>query len=215
MRSAFLAGGASLVAVLAMIAVMLATAGPVVADIVYSGDIDVPVPIGGSGSGIALYVDVDTFTFSETTFEGWDLRLSGNSTTFLTTNTVSLSNDHFISFGGFPPYIARIDDGFTVGSSGPYQSLGGGTMSLTSGPADYRFLADSENLCGFRHVTPDGQTQYGWLKMGVGSDFLTRSLRGVAIEDSGAAIAAGAVPEPGSAALMAMAALLGLRRRRA
>lgn len=211
MRSAFLRGRSPLLALAAVVAVMLAGADQASAAIIYSGDINIPVPIGAAGSGIGLYIDFETMTASPESIVGWDIRLNGNNTGFLTVTSFTTSNNHFISYDGFPPRVARIAVGFEVGPSGPYQSLGGGTMHGSAG--SYPFLFNSENLCGFRHVTPGGQTQYGWLNLELGSDFLTRSLRGFAIEDSGASITAGAVPEPASAALLALSALIGLRRR--
>ena len=43
---------------------------------------------------------------------------------------------------------------------------------------------------------------------------LTRSITGIAYEDSGASIIAGAIPAPGALALLGAAGIVGSRRRR-
>jgi len=80
-------------------------------------------------------------------------------------------------------------------------------------PAPGPILANSENIVGFRRVA-NGQTLFGWMSIFVGNDMLTRSLTGIAFEDSGGSIVAGAIPGPGAIALFGLGGVLGARRRR-
>ena len=83
------------------------------------------------------------------------------------------------------------------------------TYTVAPGP----FLANSESIMGFRRVV-NGQTLYGWISIFVGSDMLTRSITGIAYEDSGASIAAGAIPAPGVLAMLAIGGAFPAGRRR-
>jgi hypothetical protein len=168
---------------------LLVLAGHSSAAIIYSGPLDIEVP---AGSGLRLWIDLDTFATGTTgSFTGWDVSMSGTNPGFLTVNSVTLSNNVFVSYEGFPPLIARLDPAFEIGPAGPFRTPAGGTLSLTDGA--YRLQANAENIVGFRRVV-DGQTRYGWISIAVGNDFLSRRVTGIAYEDSGAPIPAGARP---------------------
>jgi formylglycine-generating enzyme required for sulfatase activity len=174
---------------IASAATSLALIGSARAAIVYSGPLNIAVPVG---TGLRLWIDLDTFATSTSgSFTGWDVSLTGTNPNFLTVTSVSLSNNVFVSYEGFPPLIAALAPGFEIGPVGPFRTPAGGTLSLTDGA--YTFQANSENTVGFRRVV-DGQTRYGWIRIAVGSDFLTRRVTGIAYEDSGAPILAGAMP---------------------
>lgn len=187
----------------------LASIGSSQAAIVYSGALNVAVPVG---TGLRVWIDLDTFATSTTgSFTGWDVSLTGTTANFLTVNSQSLSNNLFVGIAGTPVSINRLDPGFVIGAAGPYGTIGGGTMGSSTGMAS--FLPNSENIVGFRRVV-GGQTIYGWLSVSLGSDFLTRTLTGIAFEDSGASIAAGAIPAPGAVALLGLGGVVSGRRRR-
>lgn len=202
--------------VIASVATALASVSASDAAIIYSGPLNIAVPVGTTSPLPRLWIDLDTFTTSTTgSFTGWDVSRSGSSATFLTVNSVSLSNNVFVATGtGTPTPIARLAAGTLIGASSSFGSLGGGTVAMpTYTVAPGPFLANSESIMGFRRVV-NGQTLYGWISIFVGGDMLTRSITGIAYEDSGASIAAGAIPAPGALALLAIGGVFPAGRRR-
>jgi uncharacterized protein (TIGR03382 family) len=194
---------------IAFAATSFASVGSSHAAIVYSGPLDIAVPVG---SGLRLWIDLDTFTTSTTgNFTGWDISLTGTNPNFLTVNSQSLSNNFFVGIAATPPTINRLDPGFVIGAASGYGGIGGGTMGSSFNMAS--FVPNSENLVGFRRVV-SGQTLYGWLSVSLGDNFLTRRLTGIAYENSGASIQAGAIPAPGALALVGLSGVLAGRRRR-
>lgn len=202
--------------VIASVATALASVSASDAAIIYSGPLNLAVPVGTTSPLPRLWIDLDTFATSTTaSFTGWDLSFSGSNATFLTANSQALSNNVFVSTGaGTPTPIARLDPGTLIGASSSFGSLGGGTVAMpTYTVAPGPFLANSESIMGFRRVV-NGQTLYGWISIFVGSDMLTRSITGIAYEDSGASIAAGAIPAPGVLAMLAIGGAFPAGRRR-
>jgi len=186
------------------------------AAIVYSGPLNLAIPVGTTSPVPRLWVDLDTFATSTTaSFTGWDISFSGSSSTFLTINSQTLSNNRFVGTGtGTPTPIARLEVGTVIGASSTFGTNGGGSLLMpTYLPAPGPILANSENIIGFRRVV-NGLTIYGWISVLVGNDMLTRSVTGIAYEDSGAAIEAGAIPAPGALALLGLGGLISARRRR-
>ena len=186
------------------------------AAIVYSGPLNIAVPVGTTSPLPRLWIDLDNFATSTTgSFTGWDISLSGSNAAFLTVNSVTLSNNRFVGTGtGTPTPIARLDPGTVIGASSTFGTNGGGTLALpTYLPAPGPMQANSENIVGFRRVV-NGQTLYGWMSFFVGNDMLTRSLTGIAYEDSGASIEAGAIPAPAGIALVGLSGVFAARRRR-
>ncbi len=194
----------------------LACTLPSGAAIVFSGPLNLPVPVGTTSPLPRLWVDLDTFaTSTRASFTGWDISFSGSSSTFLTINSQTLSNNRFVGTAtGTPTPIARLDPGTVIGASSLFGTNGGGSLLMpTYVPGGGPILANSENIIGFRRVV-NGVTLYGWISVLVGSDMLTRSVTGIAYEDSGASILAGAIPAPGALALLGAAGIVGSRRRR-
>lgn len=186
------------------------------AAIVYSGPLNLAIPVGTTSPVPRLWVDLDTFATSTTaSFTGWDISFSGSNSTFLTINSQTLSNNRFVGTGtGTPTPIARLEVGTVIGASSAFGTNGGGSLLMpTYLPAPGPILANSENIIGFRRVV-NGLTIYGWISVLVGNDMLTRSVTGIAYEDSGAAIEAGAIPAPGAVALLGLGGLISARRRR-
>jgi hypothetical protein len=200
--------------VVASATLLLPVADSSSAAIVYSGPLSIAIPVGTSSN--RLWIDLDTFATSTTgNFAGWDISLWGSNASFLTVNSQSLSNNRFIGTGvGTPTPIARLEPGYLIEASSPFGVNGGGTLAMpTYIPAPGPILANSENIVGFRRIS-NGQTLFGWMSIFVGSDMLTRSLTGIAYEDSGGSIVAGAIPAPGAIALLGLGGVLGARRRR-
>jgi hypothetical protein len=101
-----------------------------------------------------------------------------------------------------------------IGSTSTFGTNGGGSLVMpTYSPAPGPILPNSENIVGFRHVVGT-QTLFGWMSINVGSDMLTRTITGIAYEDSGASIQAGAIPAPGAVALLGLGGAFAGRGRR-
>lgn len=110
-------------------------------------------------------------------------------------------------------YAANLSLGDTISSSGAFSSA---RYINNSGSNDANWGADTRGYLGLKFDN-NGTDNYGWADVEYTSS-QTLVLYGFAYEDSGAAIAAGAVPEPSSAALLAALAAGSaamLRRRRA
>ena len=92
-------------------------------------------------------------------------------------------------------------------------STTGGANLMTNRNAGYNFVGEG-NYLGYRFLI-DGNTHYGWVQVDVSADLLNATITGIAYETTpGLGIAAGAIPEPTSLALLAAGAgALGLRRR--
>lgn len=185
------------------------------AAIVYSGPLNLAIPVGTTSPVPRLWIDLDTFATSTTgSFTGWDVSFSGSNATFLTSNSQTLSNNVFVATGiGTPTPIARLNPGTVIGAGSSFGANGGGTVAMpTYTFAPGPFLANSEGIMGFRRVV-NGQTRYGWISIAVGSDMLTRSITGIAYEDSGTSIIAGAIPAPGAVAMLGIGSVFAGRRR--
>ncbi|MFM8817546.1 MAG: hypothetical protein ACKOHI_06690 [Phycisphaerales bacterium] len=201
---------------IASVATATASVGSSHAAIVYSGPLNLSVPVGTSSPLPRLWIDLDTFATSTTaSFTGWDVSFSGSNATFLTANSQTLSNNVFVATGiGTPTPIARLNPGTVIGAGSSFGANGGGTVAMpTYTVAPGPFLANSEGIMGFRRVV-NGQTLYGWISIQVGSDMLTRSITGIAYEDSGASIIAGAIPAPGAVAVLGIGGVFAGRCRR-
>lgn len=200
---------------MASLATALAFVGSSHAAIVYSGPLNIAIPVGTTSPLPRLWIDLDTFATSTTgSFTGWDISFSGSNATFLTMNSVSLSNNRFIGSNSTPTNITRLNPGTLIGASSTFGPNGGGTLALpTYLPSPGTMQINSENIVGFRRVVGT-QTLFGWVSISVGNDMLTRSLTGIAYEDSGASIEAGAIPAPGAIALVGLGGVFGGRSRR-
>lgn len=111
---------------LGSVATAFASASLCLGAIVDSGPLNLAVPVGTSSPLPRLWIDLDTFAKSTTgSFTGWDISIAGSSATFLTMNSVTLSNNVFLSTGaGTPTPIARLAPSSVIGPGGALAGRG-------------------------------------------------------------------------------------------
>jgi hypothetical protein len=115
---------------------------------------------------------------------------------------------------------AALTAGTLIGPASDFSTTYDGTLR-NQGTGDGNFTADNvvgnPQYIGVQfQVEPGGTQYYGWIGFDItNANDLTGVVTGYAYENSGGAIAAGAVPEPTGLALLAMGAPFLMRRRRA
>jgi hypothetical protein len=178
------------------------------AAVIYSGLQDIAIPTNLTG----IYINVDTMTSSGSAITGWDINpfFGGagvaNSSAFQPARLAS---------GHLDP-ILRLNMGDVVGAALTYSSGFGGSGSPTAhlGPAANQFQVSSEAYLGFRFTTDTSSgPYYGWMRLVFTNNTSGGLIKDWAYDDSGASLAAGAVPEP-SRALLGLCGLLALNLRR-
>lgn len=188
----------------AAVAAVAAVGAQANAGVVYSGVVNLATSTSING----LYLNVVTGQINEPgntgggTVPGWDLNIYGGTQTW-----------YSFQPGGQWGYVG-------TGTSTLAQLLAGAvidgsTINLTNSANGSAFPTDAPGaLFGFRFTNEGtGQVNYGW-----GRYYRPAGAAGVlvdyAYEDSGAGIAAGAVPAPGALALIGLGGLVAGRRRR-
>jgi hypothetical protein len=196
------------VIILALILSMHSTA---LSAVIYSGIQNIPISTGFDG----VYVNVEDIRNSTnhgaSSITGWDVNFffggSGliNESNFLPVRINSSSPTSSILNLAYGSLIGELSPFATgVGSSG---DAGNEHMGLGLD----QFQPGTDGYIGFRL----NGSHYGWMRVGFTLDDPGAVVYDWAYDDSGAAIAAGAVPEPGRSTLMLLAlTLAALRRRR-
>ena len=158
-----------------------------------------PVAIPGTFAGV--YLNVFTGVAGANTTTGWDLNpYYGGTALYQATGAQWVLNG---------ASAANLAPGTVIGPTSTF-GAGGGTAAGTP-----NFTPGVDGLIGFRFVEGT-TTYYGWARLNkAASPSGQGQFTNFAFEDTGGSIAAGAVPAPGSIALMALGAvgLVGRRRR--
>ncbi len=173
------------------------------AAIVYSGVVNLTIPASTNG----LYINVVNGMINEpgntggATVPGWDLNLWGSSSlSFFNPSTPSGG----VYYTGGGTTVSVLAGGETIDGSG------------TWGSSNTQWNPTATGIVGFRFQNElTSQVHYGWGRI-VNNGSSDRQLVEYAYEDAaGVGIVAGAIPTPGSAALLAVGAagLVGRRRR--
>ncbi len=183
------------------------------ADIVYSGPLTLNIP--STTAGIYLNVVTGVSATTPTGSPGWDLNPWGTGNLFLYGSTGGGVLDNLT--GGSSVTLA---DNLPVGTS-VTAAFTFGSVAVESTGATAFNLSSSANYAGFRFLNETtGVTDYGWVQFSISTTFIAqpRSIVGYAYDNTGAAIAVGAVPEPGTTAALGLGALalgaVGVRRLR-
>jgi hypothetical protein len=197
-----------IVAALSAFAGLMAAALPSHAVTVYSGPVSIAIPDTAQG----LYLNVVTGVTNTTgSFAGYDI------------------NPYSAAAGLFSLWGPTANTWFNTAGvvAGPYP-LAAGTSISGAAAAFFRpgggtdigtqVTLNAPNLFGFRFINEAAanQVQFGWVEITFGATAATRSITGYAYENSGAAILAGAVPEPGTYAMLlaGLATVGGIAARR-
>ncbi len=190
----------------AIAAAVALTAGKASAAIVYSDIMDIAIPTNLEG----VYIDIDGMTWgTDPDDAGWDFNPFFGGSVFAYNDmfsAVSVGTDSTSAAEQLG--IATVVDGSSVFNTSP------GGSSDHIGPGSNQFTAGVEGYIGFSFTTNDSQgPYYGWMRIVVTANEPGAVVRDWAYQDSGGPIAVGAIPEPSSLLMLALAPLL-LRRRR-
>ena len=178
------------------------------ANIVYSG----PVAIIIFSDNIGVYLNVVTGVNNPNPalVPGWDVNPYGTAALTMFSPAAPPGGQVYVGSGGY----FNLTLGTLISAASTYSS---GNLSGTS-PNPLNFNT-SNNIIGFRFQNEvTGTVQYGWFQVSLSSGQATqpRTIVAYAYEDTGAPIAAGAIPEPTTFALMGVMAIgaLGVREWR-
>ncbi len=174
------------------------------ADVVYSGIVNINIP--STVSGIYLNVATGVFDTTPSGAPGWDLNLWSSSGLSIWAN--DSPNDGVLSDfpgGDSATAVDNIPFGTLIDSSYTYGQL---NSVETTGPTAF-VLNNNQNLFGFRFLNEGtGQYDFGWGQVSLSSTYegQPRLLISYGYDNTGAPIAAGAVPEPSTFALLSVIA---------
>lgn len=206
----------------AVVAATAVTSGSEAA-IVYSGLKNIAVPATTDG----VYVNLITGANSSAPVAGWHINPWG--TTGLRFGTaypvpdvyfVGLTPAGSTSSGGTAVNLAlgsliKFDGTSTAGASSMNAAYGWSFTGSAAafGTATQQWKLNSDNYLGVLAFEGDGSVLKAWVRISVGATNLQRTIVDWAYELDGGDLVVGAVPAPGAAALLAIAGVVGRRRR--
>jgi len=181
--------------------------------IAWSGPVSIVVPL--TGAGVFLNVVTGVNSTIPDSVPGWDINLWGGA---------GLGLGFFSPFGPSAPFLG----GFVLGLGSGVANLAGGTSisaanfygdAPSTAPFTQWSLNSDNNYFGFRFTNePGGALHYGWGRLAIGATIQSRSIIGYAYENvANTVIVAGAIPEPGTYALMGLGVaglIVAVRRRK-
>ncbi|MSQ91118.1 MAG: hypothetical protein EXS01_06985 [Phycisphaerales bacterium] len=191
----------------AVAAAAISCAGVAHGTVIYSGVVNITVQANIDG----CYMNVETGQYVNgpgSGVPGWDVNPYGTSITaislFAATGTGYMRNPG----AGTSTARTRLDPGTVIGSAAFFY----GSSSATIGTSVGQWAANSSGYYGFKFLTADATTHYGWMQLAIGANALTRVIVDYAWENvAGGSITV--VPGPGAIALLGFAGIFGRRRR--
>ncbi len=176
--------------------------------VTYSGLQNIPIPTNFDG----VYVDIDNGSISTTPSAGWDVNFFfgglgiAASTYFQPARVGTRIEDTVVEYE------------LTDGINGSLLFAGAQETGSSDhlGPGVNQFHDGVEGYVGFMFTKNDNSgPYYGWMRVTLTANTPGGVISDWAWEDSGAAISAGVVPEPGGVTLLVLGAMgMVLRRRR-
>jgi len=183
------------------------------ASIVYSGVVNYNIP--STTSGIYLNVVTGVTSVTPAGAPGWDLNPWGSSTLEIWGNNSASPQDGVLD--NFPGGAAGSVDNIPVGTliNGTFNFGRSDSTVETTGPTAFN-LNSSNNIFGFRFLNEGtGVYDFGWARVSLAGTLQgqPRAIVEYAYENTGAPIAAGAIPEPTTLALLSVMAVgaIGVR----
>ena len=202
-----------------------------------SGAVNFAVPANSQGG---VYINFDTGGISLVPTAGADFNMFDFHGTTATSNYgyrylgvfgPNNANNGALSSGGANPNVLQLSAGQSIGAAGPFSRQANFALQFfTPGSgAPYGGLIGNfptgTAFLGFRFVDAGGQTDFGWMRITFNSSTFVNNANASAAtivdwgwDNTGAAILAGAVPEPSSVALACLAGgavgLMAWRRSR-
>jgi hypothetical protein len=185
------------------------------ANIIWSGPVSINIPSTTAG----IYLNVVTGLFGGSSTPGWDVNPYGSSSLIFFNPAAPSGGVYVVNAPGGTSATApdNLPFGFLISAA---SGFGSGTGE-TTGPTAF-LTNSSSNLVGFRFTEATlngGAVAYGWMRISLSATTGSqpRMIVEYAYEDTaGVGIAAGAVPEPSTIALLGVmaAGALGVREWR-
>jgi hypothetical protein len=197
------------------------TSGGADAAIVYSGIKNIALPATSGG----VYVDLITGANGElpSSAPGWQINPWGTTGLRFGTN-YPVPDTYFVGNGSNSSGGTAVN--LAVGSTISFDGTSANASSMSTaykwsysasaaafGTADGQWKLNSDNYLGVLSLEGDGSVLKAWVRVAVGSTNLERTIVDWAYELDGGALTVGAVPAPGAAVLLALAGVMGRRRR--
>ena len=159
-------------------------------------------------STAGIYLNVVTGAFGGSTTPGWDVNPWGTGTALSMFSTAAMGT----ALGGGPSVgtgatYFNLALGTLISAASTFGGTGVNTIALST-PLNFN---SSNNIIGFRFINEamGNQVQFGWMSISLSANggVQPRAIVQFAYENTGAGIAAGAIPEPSTVALLGMMAL--------
>jgi len=177
--------------------------------VIYSGPVDLVIPVDSEGRYLNLETGVSTTGGG---FAGCDFNAYGGDEYLNLWSAPSWGTGYRDLAGGAPSGYTNLQPGAVIGGAGQYFGTTAGTYPF--GTDTNQWKLNSTGIVGLRFIASDNLTHYGWVAIAFGATAADRRIVGYAYESvAGASIVAGAIPAPGTIALLGAAGLVGRRRR--
>ena len=192
--------------IVAAATVAMSAAAANAAIVTWNANLIIPNNIDGQ------YINVEAQTFGSAAglVAGWDINPYGTSTTTMSWFAAAAPSGCVTGLGqgGTTIAVANLSNGTLVSAASTFGNT-------ASGVANGGWVLNAANYFGFRFLAAAGTTHYGYGVMTVGATMGVRTLTTISYESVAATgISVVHIPAPGALALLGVAGLAGVRRRR-